>query len=129
MGGIRLLNVHRTWEDWFGIALGALIGMTPLIAGQADSPTILYNTALVGVLVLALGAFEMVDLHRWEEGAEAACGAWLIASPFIFGYADSGALRYWHFVLGSTVVLIAVLELWQDWKLDDRQLAQHGNQL
>ena len=129
MAGIRLLDVHRTWEDWFGIAMGALIGMTPAIAGQADNPTILYNAALVGVLVLVLGAFEMVDLHRWEEGAEIACGAWLIASPFVFGYADSGTLRYWHFVVGAAVVLVAALELWQDWTLDDKQLAKHGGQL
>ena len=42
------------------IAMGVLIGMMPVIAGQADNPTILYNAALVGVLVLVLGAFEMV---------------------------------------------------------------------
>ena len=85
------------------------------------------NAAIVGILLLALGASEFLDLRRWEEGLETACGLWLIASPFIFGYADTGALaRYWHFVLGAVVVVLAVLELRQDWKLSDAELAQHS---
>jgi SPW repeat len=126
MATIRLLKVHRTWEDWLGIGIGLLIGLAPLIAGQADSPMVVYNAALVGVLVLALAAFEMVGVQRWEEGAEIACGLWLIASPFVFDYAAAGALRYWHFVLGAIVVVLATFELWQDWKLSDSELAHHG---
>jgi hypothetical protein len=29
-------------------------------------------------------------------------------------------------VLGALVVLLAALELWQDWRLSDKDLAQHG---
>jgi len=54
------------------------------------------------------------------------CGLWLIASPFVFGYADAGTLRYWHVVLGIAVVLLAVLELRQDWELSDADLAHHS---
>jgi hypothetical protein len=85
-----------------------------------------YNAALVGILVLALAALEFVDLHRWEEGPEIVCGLWLAASPFIFGYAGDGALRCRHFALGTIVVLLAALEFRQDWKLSDKELAQHG---
>jgi len=67
-------------------------------------------------------------LHRWEEGLETAFGLGLIASPFIVGYADAGTLRYWHFFLGTAVVLIAVLELWQDWRLSDAELAHQSRQ-
>jgi O-antigen/teichoic acid export membrane protein len=77
-------------------------------------------------LVIALGALELTGLQRWEQGGEIACGLWLIVSPFIFGYAEADALRYWHFVLGALVALLAVVELWQDWNLSDKELAQHG---
>ena len=83
-------------------------------------------TPIVGIIVLALGAAEFLDLRRWEEGLEIACGLWLIASPFVFGYANADTLRYWHFILGAAVVLLAVLELWQDWKLSETELAQHS---
>jgi O-antigen/teichoic acid export membrane protein len=124
MAGIRLFNVHRTWEDYVGMVLGVVIGLSPWLAGQTDHEAALWNAAAVGALVLALAMFELVDLHRSEEYGELALGLWLIASPFTFGY--GGALMVWHFALGAIVVLLAILELWQDWRLSDKELARHG---
>jgi hypothetical protein len=106
--------------------LGVLIGFSPWLAGEPHDPAVMWNAFLVGVLVLGLAQLEYVSLPRWEEIGEIACGLWLMASPFVFGYADAGALRYWHFILGVVVALIAALELWQDWKLSEKELAQHG---
>lgn len=126
MAGIRFFGVHRTWEDWTGIALGVLIGLSPWFAGVQDFQAAAWNAVAVGVLVLVLSAFELVDLHRSEEVGEIALGLWLIASPFTFGYADGGALMVWHFALGAVVALLAAVELWQDWSLSDKELARHG---
>ena len=126
MASVRLFDVHRTWEDYAGMGLAVLIGLSPWLAGQHDLQAANWNAAAVGVLVLALAAFELVNLHRSEEAGEIALGLWLIASPFTFGYADGGALMIWHFVLGAAVVLLAALELWQDWRLSDQELARHG---
>jgi hypothetical protein len=124
MAGI--FNVHRTWEDWVSMLLGVVIGLSPWLAEQQDSQIVMWNAVIIGALVIALAALELAGLQRWEQGVEIACGLWLIVSPFTFGYADAGALRYWHFALGALVVLLAVVELWQDWKLSDKELAQHG---
>jgi hypothetical protein len=126
MSGIRFLNIHRSWEDWAGMLLGVLIGLSPWLAGESYDQAVMWNAFLVGALVLGLANLEYVSLQRWEEIGEIACGLWLMASPFVFGYAEAGVLRYWHFVLGAIVALIAVLELWQDWKLSEKELAQHG---
>jgi hypothetical protein len=126
MAGLRLFNVHYIWEDCVSMALGALIVLTSWLIGDGGSQIVAVNTVMVGILVLALGASEFVDLRRWEESLETACGLWLIASPFIFGYADAGTLRYWHFVLGAAIVLLAMLELRQDWELSDAEIARHS---
>ena len=126
MAGIRLIKVHREWEDWLSMLLGVVIGISPWLAGQQDNLVINWNAFLVGAVVIALGALESIALSRWEEGAEMVAGAWLIASAFIFGYAGAGPLRYWHCVLGVAVVLLGALELWQDWRLSDKKLAKHG---
>jgi hypothetical protein len=126
MTGIRLFNVHYVWEDCVSMGLGALIVLTSWIVGDVVSQTVAVNAAIVGILVLALGASEFLDLRRWEESLETACGLWLMASPFIFGYADSGTLRYWHFILGAAVALLAVLELRQDWNLSKAELSHHS---
>jgi hypothetical protein len=58
-------------------------------------------------------------------GAEIALGLWLIASPLIFGYSGDDMLRAWHATLGGIVVLLGALQLWQDWRLSDQELAKH----
>jgi hypothetical protein len=57
--------------------------------------------------------------------AEIALGLWLIASPFILGYAGDDLLRAWHVALGGIVILLGALQLWQDWRLSDQELANH----
>ena len=126
MAGIRLFNVHYGWEDCVSIGLGAVIVLTSWIGTDVVSQPVAVNATIVGILVLALAASEVVDLHRWEESLEGLCGLWLIASPFVFGYADAGTLRYWHFVLGIAVTLLAVLELRQDWRLSDAEMGHHS---
>jgi hypothetical protein len=126
MSGIRFLKIHRSWEDWLGMLIGVLIGISPWLAEQQVDQAVMWNAVLVGALVLGLAQLEYVSLQRWAEAGEIVLGLWLIASPFTFGYAETGALRYWHFILGAIVVLLSALELWQDWRLSDKELAKHG---
>jgi len=106
--------------------LGVLIGLSPWLSGQMGSQAMMLNAILVGAMKFVLGEYEAADLHRWQEGGEIALGSWLAASPFIFGYSADGALRFWHFVLGAGTVILAVLELWQDWNLSNEELAKHS---
>jgi SPW repeat-containing protein len=124
MADISFLKAHRTWEDYVGIVLGVLIGLTPNIAGETSSQAVTFNAAAVGILVLVLASFELVYLQRTEEVGEFLCGAWLFASPFLFGYAEAGQLRWWHFSLGAVVAILALFEFWQDWRLSDEDLAK-----
>jgi len=126
MAGIRFFNVHRTWEDWLGMALGVLIGLSPWIAERPQGELPMLNAIAVGVAVLLLAETELVDLHRWEESLELLCGLWLIASPFALGYVEAGGLATWHFALGGIVTVLAAIKLWQDWTLTDQQLIEHG---
>jgi hypothetical protein len=68
MAGIRLIfNVHRNWEDWVGMLLGVLIGLSPWLVGQQDNQIVMWNAVIVGALVIALSALELSGLQRWEE--------------------------------------------------------------
>ena len=124
---IRFVGAHRDWEDWLGMLLGILTGLSPWISGQMGSQATMFNAVVVGAMLFVLGELEAVDLHRWHEGGVIALGAWLGASPFIFGYSENGSLRFWHFALASIVVILAAVELWQDWNLSDEELAEHEN--
>jgi hypothetical protein len=124
MAGLRLFDVHREWEDWFGMLLGVVIGTSPWLVAEIFGQAIVLNTMIVGALVLVLALLQLSSLQRWEEGVEILCGLWLIAAPFTFGY--GGALRTWHIVLGALVAVTGALELYQDWNRSDEELAHHG---
>ena len=134
MSDFRFLSTHRTWEDWCGMLLGLLIVLSPWFPTQSghelvtgDRSNVLLNTITVGILVFGLAQLEYIALQRWEQVAEIMLGLWLIASPYIFGYHADGLLRFWHSSLGGVVVLLAALQLWQDWDLSDQELLKHGH--
>jgi SPW repeat len=135
MSDFRFFDTHRTWEDWFGMLLGVLIMLSPWFPTEgghefagANRSFVILNTFTVGILVFGLAQLQYVALQRWEEVAEIFVGLWLIASPYIFGYSGEGLLRFWHSSLGGIVVLLAALQLWQDWELSDQEMARHGQQ-
>jgi hypothetical protein len=133
MSDFRFFNTHRTWEDWLGMLLGVLIVMSPWFPSQAsheivdgDRSYVILNAFTVGLIVFGLAQLEYTALQRWEEVAGILLGLWLIASPHIFGYFDDGLLRFYHSMLGSLVLLLSALQLWQDWDLSDQDMLKHG---
>jgi hypothetical protein len=113
--------------------LGVMIMLSPWFPTQtsrelvdAERGAVIINTVAVGVLVFGLAQLQYLALQRWEEVAEIFLGLWLIASPYVFGYSGDGLLRFWHSSLGGLVLLLAALQLWQDWNLSDHEMARHG---
>ena len=131
MSDFGFFRTHRTWEDWCGMLLGALIVVSPWfpipedvpIAGQ---PIIILNTVAIGLVVFGLAQLEYVALQRWEEVTTIVVGLWLIVSPYVLGYSGEGFMRLYHSSLGVVVVLLGVLQLWQDWEQSDQDLLRHG---
>jgi hypothetical protein len=123
------LKRHRTWEDWVGMGLGVLILISPFAVNDQLEQAMTLNTLVTGLLVLIVSEIELLGAaawETWEEVVSAAIGVWLMVSPFLFGYAAIGQLRFWHFALGALVALLAAVEFWQDWKLGGQQIAKQG---
>lgn len=122
----RLFTIHRSWEDWLGMALGFAIALSPLASGDPVAHPVVWNAAAVGVAVFFMAELEYVALRRWEETAQVLLGLWLVLSPYVFGYFNAGSLRFWHSTLGGLVILLAALELWQDWRRSDKEMLRQG---
>ena len=56
-----------------------------------------------------LARLQLMTLQHWKEIMKLVCGAWMIASPFVFH--NGGSLRLIHVVLGAIVVLLAILQV------------------
>jgi hypothetical protein len=133
MSDFRFFNTHRTWEDWLGMLLGVLIILSPWFPTRgghevvdAARSVVILNTFAVGILVFGVAQLEYVALQRWEEVAAILLALWLIVSPYFLGYSGDGLLRFYHTMLGGLVLLLAALQLWQDWDLNDQDLLKHG---
>ena len=131
MSDFSFFNTHRTWEDWCGMLLGALIVASPWFPIQDHSPVVehqvmVVNTVAIGLVVFGLSQLEYVALQRWQEVATILVGLWLIVSPYVFGYSGEGFLRIYHTSLGAVAVILGVLQLWQDWDLSDQDMLKHG---
>ena len=131
MSDFGFLNTHRTWEDWCGMLLGALIVASPWFpiqdqAATTGNQTMVLNAVAIGLVVFGISQLEYVALQRWQEVATILAGLWLIVSPYVFGYSGEGFLRIYHTSLGAVAVILGVLQLWQDWDLSDQDMLKHG---
>ena len=91
---------HRRWEDACSAGLGVLIVLSPALVSSANmGPAVLISTGLAGVLITMVALLEIMSLERWEEVLE-------------LGY--GGVLRTCHVGLGAAVIVLTLVELWQD---------------
>jgi hypothetical protein len=131
MAEIKRVDTHPAWADWLGVALGALIVLTPSLTADAVDKAVQLTTTFIGLLILFTAFAERIQMsegaegpsREWEEVLEAVLGAGLIALPFVYGYSNAGSLRYWHFALGGIVMLLAIVDLRRDYVAD---MKKHG---
>ena len=102
---------HReTVLDLYNLLLAALLFVSPWLfrltngSGKMD----LWATGAV-IALISLAA--MIAYKDWEEWANFLLGLWLIASPWLLGFAHTSAM---HFSIGIGIVIafLAVLDLW-----------------
>ena len=99
----------RHWQDPVNALLGTWLILSPWAIGFADDRIVTANFVLVGVLLVAAAIGAIIVPKAWEEWLEVALGAWLIASPWVLGFA--GALMPMQNALFSGL-LVVILALW-----------------
>ncbi len=130
----KRIETHPAWEDGLGFALGIAIVLTPVLTADPVDYALQIATTFIGLIILVAALEERLQVlvkeeepsREWEEGLQALAGAMLIALPFVFGYAASGTLRFWHFALGAIVIVLAIHELWNDWGAHEQEMARRG---
>jgi hypothetical protein len=99
----------KHWQDPVNALLGAWLILSPWAGGFAGDTTALFGLAATGVLLLAVALGATFVPKAWEEWVEAALGVWLMASPWILGFAGVQlALQTALF----TGLAVTVLSLW-----------------
>jgi hypothetical protein len=115
MDGIRVIptNVHGVLDYVVGIALIA----APWIFGFADNDAAMWSAIGAGVAVLATS---VMTRYEWglarvipmpaHLGADMVVGAFLIASPWLFGFSDDGTNAWLpHVLVGIAEIGVALM--------------------
>ena len=99
------------WEDWLGIALGALLLVSPWIFGYSDSSAATMNALVMGSILVLEEFLEVGEHETVEEWIDVVAGLWLMAAPSVLGFSSEGAAALTSFAVGAFTVLFAALAM------------------
>jgi hypothetical protein len=109
-------KITAQWQDVVNILLGIWLVVSPWVLAYVDETMAAWNAAVIGVVIALAAMSALVAYEKWEEWITAALAAWLIASPYVFGFGGMQAAAWNHLVVG---LLVGVLALW-------RAMTAHG---
>ena len=92
MAGLVQMKIHKSWEDWVVLGLGAALIVSPAFDPVSLIPVALLNAIVVGFLILCFALSELLLVERWDERANLALGAWMSVAPLALGYFGVGNL-------------------------------------
>ena len=102
------------WQDSLNVLLGVWLILSPWILGFSPEMTAMWNAVLVGAVIALLALSTLVNFRKWEEWAGILLGLWLIASPWVLGFAATLSAATWNFVaVGILAIALA------GWSLSD----------
>lgn len=99
-------------QDWLNLIFAALLFFSPWFMGFAGEVMPTRNAMIVGVVLALIAVAALTAFAEWEEWLNLALGLWLVASPWMLGFAANLAAFRTHIALG---VLIAGVAAWAVW--------------
>ena len=97
------------WRDAANFILGLWLIISPWVLAYAMETLPTRNACIVGVIIAVAAAAAFFAFHKWEEWINVVLAAWLIVSPFLFGYQAYSTIFWNQIIVG---VLVGGLALW-----------------
>ena len=102
----------KTAQDWINLVLAVCLFISPWVVGFLVETNPTLNAWIVGVVLAILALATLSVFAEWEEWANFVLGLWLIASPWVLGFATNTDAMWTHVILG---VLVAAVSAWAIW--------------
>jgi hypothetical protein len=96
--------------DIYNLAIAALLIVSPWLFALTRE-TARADAWLTGIVIAVLSSAALVLFAEWEEWIVLACGAWIVASPWLLGFPHTLAMHLF-IGIGVVVMYLAGLELW-----------------
>jgi SPW repeat len=114
----------RLWRsesilDLYNLLLATVLLVTPWLFTLTNS-TGKMDLWASGVAIAAISLAALVAYASWEEWANLLLGLWLVASPWLLGFAHTRAMHF-SIGIGCAVAFLAALELWLQYEATSTQ--------
>ena len=110
---------RQQWQPWLVGAIGLWLIVSPYVLGVPFADEALagsFRWTFVGpgslVVLLAIGA--LTAHQSWETGLAAAVGLWLVASPWIVGFAEFPTNVWSAVAPGLALVALGIWSMFSD---------------
>ena len=106
----------RKWRaesvlDLYNLVLAMVLFASPWLFAARANGTAVIDLRVSGAAIALLSLLAVVWFANWEEWVNLLLGVWLIASPWVLGFAHTRAMHF-SIGLGAAVAFLAALELW-----------------
>ncbi len=96
------------WQEWASFTLALWLAMSPWVLGYADTHAAATgNAAFMGVALALASHFQVSMDGRSAEWLNFAAGLWLVAAPFVLGFAGAPLPTVNCIAVGTMVTLLA----------------------
>lgn len=102
-------KITAEWQNAANFVLGLWLAISPWLLNYTSQQTAMNNAIAVGVVIAVVAASALYAFHAWEEWINVALAAWLIASPWVLGFASSQTPTWNQLAIG---LLVGGLALW-----------------
>jgi len=101
------MNEQR-WQDWTVLLLGTWLLLSPFFGIGGFNDVAAINSYLTGTAVLIFAITALARPLMWEEYANLTLGVWLVAAPFILGFAAQTGPTLNQVLVGLVIGSIAL---------------------
>jgi hypothetical protein len=116
-------NVKHRWQDGVNFLLGVWLIASPWVLGFTGVKYASANAAVLGVVAAVMALWALIAFQEWEEWVTVALGLWIVATPWLFGFAATafadatqGAfVATWNFIVVG--LLVGGLAAWSNYNM------------
>src|SRR5579871_2291661 len=114
----------RRWReesvlDIYNLLLAVILFGAPWFLAHA-SRTAALDLWLSSAAIIILSLAAIIAFSVWEEWINVALGVWLVVSPWILGFAHTGAMHF-SIGIGIATTFLAALDLWMRYEAAERE--------
>ena len=103
---------HERFIDGLNIALGIILFASPWLFDFVSDRLAAWNAWVSAVVLIGIAATTLLRFAEWADWVELVLGFWIVLSPWMIGYADTGPGHTAHMLIGLGVIGLSLWDLW-----------------